>query len=172
MTLRITFWKLRSLHSERLVSKQHLFESIPNTHVLLWEYRFNKTMFNIQNDHGLIECCLIRALQLHYFLQFDNNYSSLLLWRNVSLTNCYQWQNVPLTKCYSDELLYDENVFDEMLPWQNVIWRKCTWRNVTDPFFSCPTERNIFYKRFISIKPLWLEIIEKKGAQSQSVLYV
>ena len=30
-------------------------------------------------------------------------------------------------------------------------------------FFSCPTERNIFYKRFISIKPLWLEIIEKKG---------
>ena len=36
-------------------------------------------------------------------------------------------------------------------------------------FFSCPTKRNIFYERFISIKPLWLEIIEKKGAQSQSV---
>ena len=30
-------------------------------------------------------------------------------------------------------------------------------------FFSCPTKRNIFYKRLISIKPLWLEIIEKKG---------
>ena len=30
-------------------------------------------------------------------------------------------------------------------------------------FFSCPTERNISYERFISIKPLWLEIIEKKG---------
>ena len=30
-------------------------------------------------------------------------------------------------------------------------------------FFSYPTERNIFYKWFISIKPLWLEIIQKKG---------
>ena len=40
-------------------------------------------------------------------------------------------------------------------------------------FFSCPTERNIFYKRFISIKPLWLEIIEKKGCtKSVRVIYI
>ena len=40
-------------------------------------------------------------------------------------------------------------------------------------FFSCPTERNIFYKRFISIKPLWLEIIEKKGCtKSVCVIYI
>ena len=30
-------------------------------------------------------------------------------------------------------------------------------------FFSCLTKRNIFCKRSISIKPLWLEIIEKRG---------
>ena len=40
-------------------------------------------------------------------------------------------------------------------------------------FFLCPTERNIFYKRFISIKPLWLEIIEKKGCtKSVRVIYM
>ena len=40
-------------------------------------------------------------------------------------------------------------------------------------FFSCPTERNIFYERFISIKPLWLEIIEKKGCtKSVRVIYM
>jgi len=39
-------------------------------------------------------------------------------------------------------------------------------------FFSCPNERNIFYERFISIKPLWLEIMEKNGAQSQFALYI
>ena len=40
-------------------------------------------------------------------------------------------------------------------------------------FFSCPTKRNIFYKRFISIKPLWLEIIEKKGCtKSVRVIYI
>ena len=40
-------------------------------------------------------------------------------------------------------------------------------------FFSCPAERNIFYKRFISIKPLWLEIIEKKGCtKSVRVIYI
>ena len=35
-------------------------------------------------------------------------------------------------------------------------------------FFSCVNERNIFYKRSISIKQLWLEIIEKIGC-SKSV---
>ena len=41
------------------------------------------------------------------------------------------------------------------------------------PFFSCPTERNISYKRFISIKPIWLEIIEKKGCtKSVRVIYI
>ena len=43
-------------------------------------------------------------------------------------------------------------------------------------FFSCPTERNIFYKRFISIKPLWLEIIEKRGCtksvRPSTVIYI
>ena len=43
-------------------------------------------------------------------------------------------------------------------------------------FFSCPTERNIFYKRFISIKPLWLEIIEKKGCtkslRASTIIYI
>ena len=40
-------------------------------------------------------------------------------------------------------------------------------------FFSCPTERNIFYKRFILIKPLCLEIIEKKGCtNSVRVIYI
>ena len=40
-------------------------------------------------------------------------------------------------------------------------------------FYSCPTERNIFYKRFISINPLWLEIIEKKGCtKSVRVIYI
>ena len=38
--------------------------------------------------------------------------------------------------------------------------------------FSCLNLRNIFYKRSISIKQLWLETIEKIGAQSQSVLYM
>jgi len=41
-----------------------------------------------------------------------------------------------------------------------------------DNIFSCPNERNSFYKMFISIEQLWLEIIEKNGAQSQSVLYI
>ena len=40
------------------------------------------------------------------------------------------------------------------------------------PFFSCPNKRNIFRERSISIEQLWLEIIEKNGAQSQSVLYI
>ena len=96
-------------------------------------YHFNITMFNIQNEHLSTECCLINTLQIHNFLQFDDDYSFLLLWPNVTLTKCYQWQSVPLTKCYSDEMLYDESVLDEMLHWQNVIWRKCTWLNVTDP---------------------------------------
>ena len=40
-------------------------------------------------------------------------------------------------------------------------------------FFSCPTKRNIFCNRFISIKPLWLEIIEKKGCtKSVRVIYI
>ena len=43
-------------------------------------------------------------------------------------------------------------------------------------FFSCPTERNIFYKRFISIKPLWLEIIEKRGCtksvRPSTIIYI
>ena len=39
--------------------------------------------------------------------------------------------------------------------------------------FSCSTERNIFYERFISIKPLWLEIIVKKGCtKSVRVIYI
>ena len=40
-------------------------------------------------------------------------------------------------------------------------------------FFSCPTKRNIFCKRSISIKPLWLEIIEKKVCtKSVRVIYI
>ena len=39
-------------------------------------------------------------------------------------------------------------------------------------FFLCLNKRNIYYERYISIKQLWLEIIEKNGAQSQSVLYL
>ena len=39
-------------------------------------------------------------------------------------------------------------------------------------FFSCPTDRNIFYKKFISIKPLWLEIIEKKGYTKSVRVYI
>ena len=35
-------------------------------------------------------------------------------------------------------------------------------------FFSCLNERNIFYKRSILIKQLWLKIIEKIGSQCQS----
>ena len=43
-------------------------------------------------------------------------------------------------------------------------------------FFSCPTERNIFYKRSILIKQLQLEIIEKKGCSKSvyviSIIYI
>ena len=43
-------------------------------------------------------------------------------------------------------------------------------------FFSCPTERNIFYKRSISIKPLWLEINEKRGCtksvRPSTIIYI
>ena len=39
-------------------------------------------------------------------------------------------------------------------------------------FFSCLNIRNILYKRSISIKQLRLEIIEKNGTQSRSVLYL
>ena len=43
-------------------------------------------------------------------------------------------------------------------------------------FFSCPTKRNIFCKRSISIKPLWLEIIEKRGCtksvQPSTIIYI
>ena len=39
--------------------------------------------------------------------------------------------------------------------------------------FFVPTKRNIFYKRFIPIKPLWLEKIEKKGCtKSVRVIYI
>ena len=40
------------------------------------------------------------------------------------------------------------------------------------PLFSCLKERNIFQEMSISIKQLWLEIIEKNGAQSQYVLNI
>ena len=39
-------------------------------------------------------------------------------------------------------------------------------------FFSCLNKRNISYGRSISIKQLWLEIIENNGVQSQTVLYI
>ena len=43
-------------------------------------------------------------------------------------------------------------------------------------FFSCPTIRNIFCKRSISIKPLWLETIEKRGCpksvRPSTVIYI
>ena len=40
-------------------------------------------------------------------------------------------------------------------------------------FFSCPNGRIIFYERVISIKPLGLEIIEKKGCtKSVRVIYI
>ena len=43
-------------------------------------------------------------------------------------------------------------------------------------FFSCPTKRNIFCKRSISIKPLWLEIIEKRGCtksvRPSTIIYI
>ena len=39
-------------------------------------------------------------------------------------------------------------------------------------FFSCLNKGNTFYERSISIKQLWLDIIQKNGAQSQSVSWV
>jgi len=43
-------------------------------------------------------------------------------------------------------------------------------------FFSCPTKGNNFCKRYISIKPLWLEIIEKrectKSVRPSTIIYI
>ena len=38
--------------------------------------------------------------------------------------------------------------------------------------FSCPTKRNSFCKRSISMKQLWLEIIKKIECSKSSVLYI
>ena len=43
-------------------------------------------------------------------------------------------------------------------------WRDCSpILNICITFFSCLNRRNIIYERSISIKQLWLEIIEKIG---------
>ena len=43
-------------------------------------------------------------------------------------------------------------------------------------FFLCPNKRNISYKRSISIKQLWLEIIEKigcsKSVRPSTIIYI
>ena len=101
---------------------------------------------------------------------------NLALWLEITfnLTGCFRESGAHLIIRLHTNTLHETQLRSPIIYARMFISLKGLFTNFEYiTFFSCPTERNIFYKRFISIKPLWLEIIEKKGCtKSVRVIYM
>ena len=99
-----------------------------------------------------------------------------MVWVNINwiqdTADIFGWKVLGLEICITGESVFFCNIsqvflvsirifFSDIITYDDLKGLFTNFEYIT--FFSCPPERNIFYKRFISIKPLWLEIIEKRG---------
>ena len=132
-----------------------------------------------------VETCWIISVYFHFWMKKTDKIAKKIYmwWRNTHIT-LWPSLNVAFKKkvCFQSEWFLKSN--SKSYSWKE---RRSDWYSYDDythslkalftsfeyiTFFSCFNKRNIYYRRSISMKQLWLEIIEKNGAQSQSVLYI